>query len=204
MARGLIQCLRAERKACFSNLRRKPMTSPIVTAISDEHRTIARLLDLIEQQMVIFGQAGTPDLELLHLIMEYTRSYPDLYHHPKEDAIFKRLKERAPESAAAVDRVLDEHARLPAISREFSELVERIIEDATVSRDHFLKVAKDYVGFQRSHMMHETMEVLTAALACLTPQDWADIERSVEAREDPLVVDRQRYARLSDLILHAA
>ena len=97
--------------------------------------------------------------------MDYTQAYPDLYHHPKEDAIFSKLKEREPAMAVQVDTLLEEHQNMHQVSRKFANLVEQLIEDATMPRDAFIKAAVDYVDFQRNHMMREVERRVPGGIA---------------------------------------
>jgi hemerythrin-like domain-containing protein len=177
------------------------MAQAIITAINEEHRTIARLLHLIDKQVALFSDAEAPDLELLHLIMDYTRAYPDLYHHPKENAIFITLRDRDPAIAPAVEALLDEHATMSNVTDRFATMIEQLIGDATMPRDAFVKAAMEYVDFQRSHMRREVEVVLPAAIRLLNEQDWADIAARIDSQPDPLAGGQERYRKLSDLLL---
>src|SRR3954447_8628585 len=103
-----------------------PMTATVVHLIGEEHRTIARLLDLIEREVSAFAAGETPDLDLLASILRYTQEYPDRFHHPKEDLIFRKLKERNSAAAATVDAVLQEHEAVGQYSEDFAKLIERL------------------------------------------------------------------------------
>src|SRR5690349_5500505 len=149
------------------------MAQAIITAIGEEHRTIAQLLHLIDKQVARFSDAEASDLELLHLIMDYTRAYPDLYHHPKENAIFLKLLDRDPAITPVVNALLEEHAAMSGVTERFATMIEQLIEDATMPRDAFVKAAMEYVDFQRSHMRREVEEVLPAAVRLLSEKDWA-------------------------------
>jgi len=178
------------------------MAQALITAINDEHRIIAQLLHLIDKQVALFSEAEAPDLDLLHLVMEYTRAFPDLYHHPKENAIFLKLKERDPSSAAAVDVLLDEHANMGQVTNKFAAMVENLIEDATMPREAFVKAAMEYVDFQRSHMHREVAEVLPAAVRMLSEQDWAEVASQIDNYPDPLAGGEERYRKLGVLLLN--
>ena len=136
--------------------------------------------------------------------MDYTQAYPDLYHHPKEDAIFSKLKEREPAMAIQVDTLLEDHRNMHQVSRKFANLVEQLIEDATMPRDAFIKAAVDYVDFQRNHMMREVSDVLPAAVRVLTAEDWAELEAATDHGEDPITGGKEHYQRLGELLLSEA
>jgi hemerythrin-like domain-containing protein len=180
------------------------MASSLITTINEEHRTIAKLLHLIDHQVMLFAESASPDLDLLHLIMDYTQAFPDLYHHPKEDAIFSKLKELDPTMAAQIDALLEDHRNMPQVSRKFANLVEQLIEDATMPRDAFIKAAVDYVDFQRNHMMREVGDVFPAAMRVLTAEDWAELEAAVDHGEDPIAGGKEHYQRLGELLLNEA
>jgi|SRR4051812_39956934 hemerythrin-like domain-containing protein len=180
------------------------MASSLIASINEEHRIIAKLLHLIDRQVMLFAESASPDLDLLRLIMEYTQSFPDLYHHPKEDAIFAKLKMREPALTAQVDRLLEDHRNMQQVSRKFALLVQQLIDDATMPRDAFIKAAVDYVDFQRNHMMREFTEVLPAASRVLTAEDWAELEAAADHGIDPLTGGKEHFQRLGELLLSEA
>ena len=53
-----------------------------------EHRHFARLLDLLEQQVVAFHADDGPNYELMLDVISYLQDYADQYHHPREDEAF--------------------------------------------------------------------------------------------------------------------
>ena len=177
------------------------MASSLIKTINEEHRIIAKLLHLIDRQVMLFAESASPDLDLLHSIMEYTQTYPDLYHHPKEDAIFIKLKEREPALGPQVDTLLDDHRNMHQISGKFAQMVEQLIEDATMPREVFIKAAVDYVDFQRNHMMREVGDVLPAAMRVLSAADWAELEAAADPGIDPLYGGKEHFQRLGDLLL---
>ncbi len=60
----------------------------VLRVLRQEHADLARLLDMVEAQL---GGDGAPDFELLTGILDYFLTYPDQYHHPKEDLIYRTL-----------------------------------------------------------------------------------------------------------------
>lgn len=182
------------------------MTATVVHLIGEEHRTIARLLDLIDREVAVFTAGEAPDLDLLASILRYTREFPDRFHHPKEDLIFRTLKERNPAATATVDGMLKEHEEVGRYSEEFATLIERLIEDAEMPRSLFETTARAYLAFQRKHMETENHTVLPLALAHLTEADWAAIDRQVERFEDPLTAPGhdKEYMNLRARIIEAA
>ena len=78
--------------------------SDTIAALDRDHANVARLLELLESEILAIEVGKTPDYPLLQDIMRYMTQYPDRFHHPKEDLIFVQLLKREP--GARADRVL--------------------------------------------------------------------------------------------------
>ena len=70
------------------------MTPSILNDLSTDHARIAKVLDELERQLDILADAGKPDYEVVRGAVEYLLVYPDQFHHPKEDLIYRRLRAR--------------------------------------------------------------------------------------------------------------
>ena len=66
----------------------------IVGSLHQDHINSTKLLDVLEQQLVIFSRAEVPDYEMMQGVMEYFLDYPDLCHHPTEDSILSKMETR--------------------------------------------------------------------------------------------------------------
>lgn len=157
-----------------------------IATLQREHRPLAVLLDLIEAEVTVFERGAQPDYELVQAILRYLLTYPDLVHHPKEDAVLRRLKAAAPEAAEAVGDLKAEHARLAIMNRHFNAAVSNVLADATLPRAWFAELARDFVAFGRRHMQMEEVVFFPAAQRHLGPDDWRQIEREQPAARDPL------------------
>jgi hypothetical protein len=70
------------------------MTTPLVMrSLREDHRNLAKLLDLLEREVKRFDEAGAVDYELMQSIVAYCLDYPDKVHHPREDRLLERLRE---------------------------------------------------------------------------------------------------------------
>ena len=76
--------------------------SQTMEMLQTEHRIMSELLDLLERQVDLFEEGGEVDYDLLGEIIDYFRSYTDLYHHSKEDLVFESLIKRDPEAAVTL------------------------------------------------------------------------------------------------------
>lgn len=164
-----------------------------------DHANVARLLELLSMQLEILLGHGSPDYGLMGDVMHYVTNYPDLFHHPKEDLVFDKLKARDTGIDETLDALVVEHR---AILHSGNDLV-RALRDAEydpcpASRDRVEVLGWKYVGDLRRHMMTEDRDVFPVAETKLGPRDWAEIEARVETREDPLFggIVAKHYGRL--------
>ncbi len=101
----------------------------IVDSLRQDHINTTILLDILEQQLVIFGRAEVPDYEMMQGIMEYFLDYPDLYHHPAEDLILSKMETRSWTATDGFPNLRHEHQELAAITRRFSTAVQDILQE---------------------------------------------------------------------------
>jgi hemerythrin-like domain-containing protein len=172
--------------------------SNLVEQIHEDHVSIAKVLDLIEQQIDLARQEKMPDLELLEDAIHYMINYSDLVHHPKEDAMFEKLAQKEPGNADQVDVLRGEHQTLARLSGEFLEIVKAAEYGDFVLREDIITRGMEYVESQRSHMDAEEVGPLKLARAVLTDEDLAQIDAAYASAHDPLMTDslKQEYAAL--------
>ena len=160
--------------------------SRIMESLSQEHANMAKLLAILERQIDLFKQGATPDYHTIRTILEYNVEYSDLYHHPKEDLVFARLRARYPETINTVNNLEEDHRRLASQTRRFSEVIANIIDGAELRRDRVMRMAEEYLESARRHMEMEDKWIFPAARQWLTAEDWDAVEREATSGEDPL------------------
>jgi hemerythrin-like domain-containing protein len=106
----------------------------VIAALRKEHSNITQLLDILERQVAIFDRGGSPDFGIVEAVVDYFQSYPDLYHHPKEDLVYQKLQQRDPAAAERVGDLRREHEELAARTRDFASGVQAVLDEAQVSR----------------------------------------------------------------------
>ena len=158
----------------------------LVGSLHQDHINSAKLLDVLERQLVIFGRAEVPDYQMMQGVLEYFLDYPNLYHHPTEDLILSKME---PQGGTAKDGFPDlrhEHQELAAMSRGFSTAIQDILLEAEIPREAFQQCAREFLDFYRSHIRKEEEVFFPAALKVLTKEDWAEISEVREIRDDPI------------------
>lgn len=179
--------------------------SATLDMLRDEHRRMARLLSILNREVLAFGNNTPVDFDLVNSILDYNLHFPDACHHPKEDVVYQCLSERDTEAAAAVGDLAQEHEDLHNLTNRFAIAVKNVLADQTLPRDWFSEIADDYLRFMRRHMQMEEVVFFPAALRVLTEDDWKAVDAKVFSKIDPVFDDLAdgRYESLRQAILLA-
>jgi len=154
--------------------------------LTQEHRNMSRLLDILDHQVCQFEQAKQVDYDLVTQIVDYFRSFPDLYHHPKEDLVFQKLLERNPVQARAFANLESEHEECSNRLFIFARAVVSVLIETHIPREGFVRIARNFIDNERRHMSGEESWFFPTAMQYLTAEDWAEIDSRVSKLPDPL------------------
>ena len=119
-------------------------------------------------------------------VMEYFLDYPDLYHHPTEDLILRKMKSRSWASKDGFPDLHHEHQELAVMTRGFSTALQNILLEIETTREAFQQRARKFLDFYRTHIRKEEEVFFPAALEVLTKEDWVDISEVREVWDDPI------------------
>ena len=158
----------------------------IVGSLHQDHINSTKLLDVLEQQLVIFSRAEVPDYEMMQGVMEYFLDYPDLYHHPTEDLILSKVKTQGWTAKDGFPDLRHEHQELASMTRGFSTAIQDILQEVEMPREAFQQRAREFLDFYRSHIRKEEEIFYPAALMVLTKEDWVEISEVREVWDDPI------------------
>ncbi len=177
--------------------------SDTIAALDRDHANVARLLELLESEILAIEVGKTPDYPLLQDIMRYMTQYPDRFHHPKEDLIFVQLLKRDPGARADVDDLLEEHITIGLAGQDFDRLLRTSAADSVEVREQLRTAGFAYTRALREHMLKEERKLFPLAKVVLTKEDWKLIDDEVDAIEDPLfgAAIADGYQRLYQLIV---
>ncbi|HNP62283.1 MAG TPA: hemerythrin domain-containing protein [Woeseiaceae bacterium] len=176
--------------------------APILAELRQDHRNMARLLSLLEQQSEAIFDEETSDLERMVDIMHYLTVYSDAVHHPKEDRLYAELRAARPDLSQGMGRVCDEHHTL---SLQSAQLRDKLVEANSgnfVRRKEIVADALRYVGSLREHMRWEESD-LFRRLDVMVAEGHDEIESSTLVdHRDPLfgATIEARFKALFDAI----
>ena len=158
----------------------------VLAELREDHRNLSLLLDLLESESEGVTVDDEPDFELLHDIMQYMTVYSDAVHHPKEDLVYKLLRERNADLAPGLERVEPEHQEIAELGTTLRNDIEAVISGTAVTRDKLHSDLQDYVMRLRRHMRWEEEELFFAADNLARANGDAGISVALFPDDDPL------------------
>jgi hemerythrin-like domain-containing protein len=160
-----------------------------VNIIRDEHNALAAVLRSLPLYLAQIRREGkAPDFHALRAILFYIDEFPERLHHSKESKLlFPKLRTKVPGLAETLNRLDREHDKGETAIRNLEHLLlaYEVMGDED-RRDAFEVAASRYVEFYLQHMGIEEQTILPAALAHLTPEDWAELDAAFAQNCDPL------------------
>jgi hemerythrin-like domain-containing protein len=157
----------------------------VVAALLVEHRHVARLLDVLEQQSEAAAGGAPIDRDALRSVMHYMTEFPDTYHHPREDAMFVRLAKRDPGLRKCIAAIERAHRTIGEAGKELLAAAQRA-PGRRADESGLAARIRDYVGAQREHMTIEERDLFPRARQLLDAADLAAIERDFRRMTDPI------------------
>ena len=158
----------------------------VLQTLKQEHVSMSRLLKLFETEIAKVETGDNPDYDLIERIAEYFSDFPAACHHPKEDAIYRRLLEVAPDRVADVGDLSQEHEEVGERLAMLRKAVRNILLEIEVSKPAFCVVARSFIDDERKHMAMEESRFFPLAEKLLSEKDWTEIGVALENRTDPL------------------
>jgi hemerythrin-like domain-containing protein len=137
----------------------------------------------------------------------YIDEFPERLHHTKEsELLFPKVRARVPELAETLDRLDRDHGQGERAVRELEHLLLAFEVMGESRRDAFEQAVERYIASYLNHMAVEETEILPAAQAHLTPEDWAELDAAFAANKDPLAGHEpdEGYRPLFHKILNSA
>ena len=185
-----------------------PDESPrIMRQLIRDHRNMSGLLDVLSEELERYRHTRQFDFEVLSRLVDYILNFPELRHHPREDLIFRHLRERNPSALQDTERILSEHKELAGLTRRLSAAVRNLWQNVEMPRSELESLIENYIETYRQHMRQEEETYFPLALMTLQPLDWARIDaESAVLSTDPLFGGKTdaEYQVLHDRILRLA
>lgn len=170
--------------------------------LQSEHAYSKSLLDIASESQALLAANEEPDLDILEEVLHYLADYPQDYHHPREDLMFKRMIAKDAKTKKVIEPLLRDHEAMHGDNHELHSLVYRAKAGKYVSKKKLAGELQRFLTDYKKHMQEEETKVFPLAVKTLTQKDWDDLAEGMEAIQDPLFGTRvqRRYQRLADYL----
>ena len=157
--------------------------------IYDEHHALSAVLHaMLHLVHDIRDHGDKPDFALLGAMIYYIDSFPERFHHPKEDQyLYRILRLRHPDAAPLLDRLHHEHVAGAEKIRTLEQALARYQNGGAAEFSDFLAAVETYADFHRHHMRAEEQEAFPLAMKHLTAGDWEEIDAAFLGHTDPML-----------------
>jgi hemerythrin-like domain-containing protein len=152
----------------------KAAEQPLMKALRAEHRHMGTVMQLFADQLNAIEGGELVDTHVVYEIMHYMVTWPDRFHHPREDLIYARVAEVEPAAADDVDTLQRDHDNTAKLGRGMLKDIERW-RLGEVSGGVVVKSGRAYIETIYEHMNVEESLVFPRIEEALTLQDWRDL-----------------------------
>ncbi|NMG66595.1 hypothetical protein GPA19_16755 [Azoarcus indigens] len=163
------------------------MRPEAIQIIKDEHLAISAVLYSLRYLVKEMRKGSAPNFPLLKAILDYIVSYPDRWHHPKEDKyLFAAVRRRTREADKLIERLEREHSLGYPMVEELKRDLIAFQNGETEARERFFATADRYAELEWEHLHTEEEVFMPIAERVLTAEDWAEIHTAFRENDNPL------------------
>ncbi len=182
----------------------------ILESLKAEHVKFRRYLDMFESEVAKYETGESVNYPLVDLLLEYFTTFPDEWHHKKEDHVYDALAAAPRDEARALYDLRAEHERLTDGAKRFAAHIEHLRMGGDLSADVLQSEGRRYTEQLRRHMMREDTELIPLAERRLADEQWRAISTAISeelARSGGKVLAAKLAAmeeRIEDAARHGA
>lgn len=169
------------RKPAASGRSVRKTEPPLMKALRAEHRHMSTVMQLFAAQLDAIEAGELVDPHVVYEIMHYMVSWPDRFHHPREDLIYARVAELDPGSADDVDTLQRDHDSTAKRGRAVLGDIERW-RAGSVDGTAVIKAGRTYIDHIYEHMNVEEKLVFPRIEEVLSLDDWRDLAEDDELK----------------------
>ena len=183
--------------------------SEVIDSLRRDHGNLERLVRLLNGRMSVLPHPGVEDVQLVVDALAYLTHFPDVSHHPLEDRIVDRLRDKRSLPSGFAEEIEAQHATIARQGNDLMRDLESVVrgEDSAwqpeaLAWDLVAPNVRLYAERLRHNMAVEELILFPTALGQLNADDWQMIrDASPKDEHDPLfqaqVDERFRQLRLA-------
>lgn len=165
-----------------------------IVRLCGDHTNLERLVRLLDGWMTAFTPPRVADVELVVDALYYLTHFPDVSHHPLEDRIVDRLRDKGALPGGFAEEIEAQHATIARQGGDLMRDLEFVVRGQdwswkleTLSWDLVVPNVRLYAERLRHNMAVEELILFPAAVRHLDADDWRTIRpASVKGAHDPL------------------
>lgn len=173
----------------------------MLTIIHNDHANMGLLLALLRKKTPLLEENEKVDYRLIKTVVTYLKNYADQFHHPLEDLIYDYYIKHRLVSDEVAGRLSQEHKVIKKVTVELDALLDIILLDAIVAKEHFIKKLSEFIDLQTAHLAYEEQYILPEIAKSLSAEDWTNLALQWQDQEyiDPLFGDNvsEQYRALA-------
>jgi len=175
----------------------------MIKSLHEDHRNLSKLLSLLETNLLALISGNDPDYHLMVDIIEYVYSYPDVFHHPREDLLYQRAMERDSSVREEIRLLLQQHAELKQCTHSLLDSLNAVLNDTLVDKVRLTEKIHEFIDLQRAHIMLEESKIYPQVERLLTSDDINWLDEQYPPATDPLFCEKveNRFRQLYKHIL---
>lgn len=171
----------------------------VIDRLQTEHRDLEQLVRVLDRQPALLPAVNASNIALLIDALYYLTRFPDVAHHPLEDLIVQRLRERHALSAELAADIEAQHVTLAHQGQDLLRDLESAAREETLSPELVEGNIRLYAERLRHNMVVEELALFPAALRHLDEQDWRAIEKTMAPGSPDPLFQSPAEARFSEL-----
>ncbi|MFT7287099.1 MAG: hemerythrin-like domain-containing protein [Halieaceae bacterium] len=148
--------------------------APMLGTLRAEHRHIASVLALLSDHINAIERSELVNTHVIYEIMDYMVTWPDRFHHPREDLIYAYAAEVDQGLAEDRRRLEHDHDEMAKRGKALLQCIEKW-RRGDASGVELVKLGREYVQNSYRHMSFEEQEVFPAIDAVLSRADWREL-----------------------------
>ena len=163
------------------------MKPEAIQIIRDEHLAISAVLYSLRYLVKEMRKGAAPNFALLRAILDYIVSYPDRWHHPKEDKyLFAAVRRHTREADNLIARLEREHQLGTPMVEDLKKHLVAFQAGDRDAGDAFFATADRYAELEWEHLRTEEEVFMPIAERVLGDAEWAEIAAAFRENDNPL------------------
>jgi hemerythrin-like domain-containing protein len=164
-----------------------PREAPLIRELKSDHRQIASVLSLFSEQLDAIESGDLVDPTVIYEVMDYMVSWPDRFHHPREDLLFAHVADLDAGAAPECRELQHEHADMASRGQALLAVV-REWRRGTAPGNDVIRLGRDYIAHYHQHMTREERELFPLIELTLSDSDWRDLgaDEAMQTLPDPV------------------